>query len=77
MQTPLSKLSKKALRELNTVEAFVEFAGRIQTRDQWHIGGFLGEVKSEWDYETKAETDRVRCEAGGPLPLDHLPEGSS
>lgn len=24
----------------------------------------------------KEETDRVRCEAGGPLPLDHLPEGS-
>lgn len=24
----------------------------------------------------KAETDRVRCEAGGRLPLDHLPEGS-
>ena len=39
-------------------------SGRVQTSEP------------NFTEQDKEETDRVRCEAGDRLPLDHLPEGS-
>ena len=38
--------------------------------------GRITSAEPNFTEQDKAETDRVRCEAGGRLPLDHLPEGS-
>ena len=90
MQTPLSRsieriLFRRALEkrlEGYTIETANEIAILVEpiTQPMFHVeGAKSGRIQSSKPNFTevdKEETDRVRCEAGGMLPLDHLAEGS-
>jgi len=90
MQTPLSRRIERILfrRSLEkrlegcTLETANEIALLVEpvTQPMFNIeGARSGRIQSSepnFTEQDKEETDRVRCEAGGRLPLDHLPEGS-
>ena len=34
-----------------TVEDFLKVAQKVRSRDSWFIGGFLGAVMDEWEFQ--------------------------